>query len=538
VAASATRLRRRRLLRVIATASLPLLLVGIFGGVRLAQHAALQDEVDAHVAMVDALMAAATRPHGERERQRGRAFASFDAGDAVLGEAAWKAALAAEAELDSLYIRAMRELEAANRRDADRLDVRALLGDVLEARTLLAEQKHDRLKVEEFLLRLELNDEGGERLARWHAPATLAISTTPAGAQVLLERYERRPDGRLVRAQPRELGVTPLAGIALAPGSYRLSFQAPGRAPVRYPIVAKRGETQQLDLTLPAAAALPADFLYVPAGRFLYGSAGDEDLRRGFYGSVPLHTVHTDAYLIAVHETTYAEWIAFLDALPGDQQAQRTPHGDGATFQAVPGLQRLADGTWQISVMVGAERQTVRAGERLTLAARSTRVTQDWLRLPITGVRWEDGLAYMDWLDRSGRVPGARYCSEFEWERAARGADGRPFPTGDSIEPDEANFDATYAREVAAMAPDEVGSFPASESPQGLQDAMGNVYEFAAPARSSGEKVARGGAFYFGALSGRAMNRNVVGPDFRDGTLGLRVCAAAPEKLLIRSPGS
>jgi len=260
----------------------------------------------------------------------------------------------------------------------------------------------------------------------------------------------------------------------------------------------------------------------------LYGSAGDEDLRRGFYGAVPLHDVHTDAYLIAVHETSYAEWLAFLDALPDQQRAQRTPQGDAAAFQQAPGLQRLDDGTWQIAVMIGAQRQQVRAGDKLTRTARSQRVTQDWLRLPVTGVRWEDGQAYMDWLDRSGRVPGARYCTEFEWERAARGADGRPFPTGDRIGAHEANFDETYAREVAAMAPDEVGSFPASESPMGLHDTMGNVYELAAPPRSSGEKVARGGAFFFGALSGRAMNRNVLGPDFRDGTLGLRVCAAVP----------
>ncbi len=525
-AAGARRLRRRRLLRVLVLAAVPVLLGGILGGVRLAQHSALRDEVDAHVAVVHAVMGRAGTHAGELERQRAVAFARFDAGDTVLGEAAWETARTTEAELEELYGQAMRELETAARRDADRADVRALLGDVIEARALLAERRHDRIQVEEFLPRLRLFDEDGTRLARWHAPGTLAIESSPAGARVLLERYERHRDGRIEAGPASELGVTPLADVAVPPGSYRLTFAAPGHAQVRYPLVVRRGEARPIEVALPTSSALPADFVYVPAGRSLYGSAGDEDLRRGFYGAVPMHEVHTDAYVIAVHETTYAEWIAFLDALPAEQRAQRTPQADAAAFQQAPGLQRLDDGVWQIAVMVGAQRQVVRAGERLTRTARSTRVTQDWLRLPVTGIRWEDGQAYMDWLDRTGRVPGARYCTEFEWERAARGADGRPFPNGERIGADEANFDETYAREVAAMAPDEVGSFPMSASPMGLHDAMGNVYELAAPPRSSGEKVARGGAYFFGALSGRAMNRNVIGPDFRDGTLGLRVCAA------------
>ena len=527
-AASAARVRRRRLLRVLALASLPVVLAGILGGVRLAQHAALRREIDAQLATVSELMTTADERAGALARQRGEAFARFDAGETAAAEPAWEVALTTEAELESLYNRAMHELETADRRDPTRQDVRALLGDVLVARALLAEQKHDRSKVEELLPRLRLYDEDGQRLARWQAPGTLAITTTPAGARVMLERYQRGAGGRIERVEPRELGVTPLSEVTLPPGSYRLTLQAPGHAPIRYPVVVRRGESLPFDVTLPLTTALPADFVYVPAGRFLYGSAGDEDLRRGFYGTVPLHEVHTDAYLIAVHETTYADWIAFLDALAPEQQALRIPGGDAAAFQQAPGLHRLDDGTWQLTVMVGGERQTVRAGERVKRSARSIRATQDWLRLPVTGVHWEDGQAYMDWLDRSGRVPGARYCTEFEWERATRGADGRPFPTGDRIFADEANFDETYAREAAAMAPDEVGSFPASESPVGLQDTMGNVYELAAPPRASDEKVARGGAFFFGSLSGRAMNRNVVGPDFRDGTLGLRVCAAPP----------
>ena len=54
----------------------------------------------------------------------------------------------------------------------------------------------------------------------------------------------------------------------------------------------------------------------------------------------------------------------------------------------------------------------------------------------------------MKWLDRTGRVPGARVCEEREWERAARGADDRMYPHGDNLEPDDANFDETYGKDL------------------------------------------------------------------------------------------
>ena len=74
-------------------------------------------------------------------------------------------------------------------------------------------------------------------------------------------------------------------------------------------------------------------------------------------------------------------------------------------------------------------------------------------------------------------MPGARLCSELEWERAARGGDDRMFPHGDELRAEDANIDLTYGRVDSAYGPDAVGSHPASRSPFGVDDLAGNVLE-------------------------------------------------------------
>jgi formylglycine-generating enzyme required for sulfatase activity len=170
----------------------------------------------------------------------------------------------------------------------------------------------------------------------------------------------------------------------------------------------------------------------------------------------------------------------------------------------------------------------VSAGQRLLYAKRERRGSQDWLRFPVTGISFEDAEAYVAWLGRTGRVPGARLCTELEWERAARGEDGREFPHGDVLAPDDANVDMTYGKEPGGFGPDEVGSHPASRSPFGVEDLAGNAFEWTRSAVEPGRVVARGGAYYFAAGSARVANRELPERTLRDITVGLRVCADVP----------
>ncbi len=522
--ASEARARRRRQLRGAGLLAIPALMVLAFIGVSLAQRAVLQRKLDEHLARAANIVRLAREGDAEVLDLRAAAFASFDAHDIAAGEQTWRLALTAAPEVDAHYKHALRELESAVSLGTDRTDLRRSLAEVLLERAALAEREHDPALAEELKARANLYDDDDLQARRWGVPARIDVRTTPIGVRVSLATYVPDPDGRLTLGPAQELGPTPLANVIIPAGSHLLVLEAAGHAPLRYPLQLARGEALTLDLDLPRAATVPPGFIYIAPGRFLFGSAGDEDLRRGFLTTVPMHEVRTDAYLIAEHETTYAEWITFLDTLPPLPRSARMHAGDGAAFGPAPNLVRR-DGEWQIELPMGDGTATARAGEPLHLPGRSRRADPNWLRLPVAGINRADAEAYLAWLDRSRRVPGARLCSELEWERAARGADGRKYPTGEDIGKDDANFDQTYDRNFAAIGPDEVGSYPASASPFGVQDTMGNVYEWVTSSVVRDESVVRGGAFFFDKITGSTTNRNAVAPEFRHVTLGLRVCA-------------
>jgi formylglycine-generating enzyme required for sulfatase activity len=186
------------------------------------------------------------------------------------------------------------------------------------------------------------------------------------------------------------------------------------------------------------------------------------------------------------------------------------------------------DHAWTLMLQPSANRRYVaRWGQPIRYEARSAHSVQDWRRFPVTGVSFDDAQAYARWLDRTAQVPGAHVCRDEEWERAARGADGRIYANGWQLSPSEANFDLTYGGTEKGFGPDEVGSHPDSASPFGVEDMEGNAGEINAAARWNEVTALRGASWYEQRAGQRFDNRFRNAPTFRYLLLGFRLCAPA-----------
>ncbi len=521
IAMSRRQLRRRRATRIASIAALPMIALAIWIGLRIDAARRRDRAIDARVQAASAHRARADALAAVAASARQSAFNRFDANANNDGERYWTTARKLAAEAHAGYTAAAAELDAALLLDPGA--VRSHLTTTLAARLRLAEAQRDRSLAGDLLSRL-----------RTLAPAY--VSTLRANGRLIceLDRTAR------IAVHPRrdELGAT-IAGafdanaiattngkaldVELAPGSYVIVVTSSDGVTVRDPLVIDPGEHLTRRLALPAARTIPAGFIYVPPGSFLFGSDDDEAFRRTFLRAPPMHRVSSGAYLIARTEVTFAQWMEYLRASSDVERELRRPRMPAGTASV-----NLEGGPGGFTLVLAPSEHAFRAreGELLTYPGRAIRQRVRWERLPVSGISWADALEYMAWLDRTGRVPGARMCTAYEWERAARGADGRRFPHGDVLTGDQASIDETYGRVSDAYGPDEVGSFPASDSPFGVSDLAGNANELI---RGTGDKpVLKGGSWYFGTVSAHAANSTPGEVATRSARIGLRVCADAP----------
>ncbi len=515
---------RARALAVGFLASLAL----VYAALRFHGARTLERQVRAQLAEADGALEKARGQRGELEQTRAEALSLFDAAKPEEARQRWTRALRLQAEVERNYTQASDALEKALVLDPGREQARSAFVDVLSERAELAERTARAHERDRLVQRLRLHDTRGERLARWIAPMSLEVRTTPPGATVSLARYLHTENGRRELAPALQAGHTPLEKLTLEHGTWVLDFQAPGRAPVRYVLRAEAGTERTLEVALPEDSRVPEGFVYVPRGTFLFGTGEDESIRR-FFNTVPLHEVETGPYLIARTEVTYGEYLAWLEALPPEERARRMPQGArAASVHAEVKLEQQPDGRWRFRFQPNAVAYEASEGEPIRYTTRPREVAHDWRRLPVGAIDYADAQAYAEWLSRTGRVPGARLCSELEWERAARGADDREYPHGDELLPHQANHDETYGKVGANFGPNEVGLHPESRSPFGLDDMAGNVFEWAHSVLQPGRPVARGGSYYYAATTARSTNRESPEPSFRDLSVGLRLCADAP----------
>jgi formylglycine-generating enzyme required for sulfatase activity len=254
--------------------------------------------------------------------------------------------------------------------------------------------------------------------------------------------------------------------------------------------------------------------VYVPAGRFVYGSSDDEDTR-SLMTHEPAHDVEVAAFLIARTEVTNRDYLAFLGALPPGERSARLPSG----------LTLSTDGR----VLWKLREKTLEPGEAY---CDGVQPCVDWVRLPIDGANREDGERFAEWLSRSGRLPRARLCTDREWERAARGADDRRYPSGNGdLAPDDACMRDTFESRGHRVGPCIPGTHPATRSPFGVDDLTGSEWEWISGVPDIAQPkqgAMRGGAFGDFGVYLAIPNRGPSSTGERYGTHGLRICADAP----------
>lgn len=235
-------------------------------------------------------------------------------------------------------------------------------------------------------------------------------------------------------------------------------------------------------LPLPAAAQIPLpETALIPAGPYVHGSDaaerefgyrlderayGHAATRKGrwYAGELPRTTRELPAFRITRTPITNAQYSEFVRA----------------TGHSPPDVDHV---TWNTYGLVHPWKRTRRH------AWTGGMVPPGRADHPVVLVSKGDAIAYAEWLSRVTRKRW-RLPTEDQWEKAARGTDGRRFPWGEEFRADRLN-----SHDAGPFDTLPVGGFPAGASPYGVFDMAGQVFEWTSTPGRKGRSIVKGGSW-------------------------------------------
>jgi serine/threonine-protein kinase len=366
----------------------------------------------------------------------------------------------------------------------------------------------------------------------------ISLRTEPDNARITICRYETRKR-RLVAAKIDDnIHPAPLDNFWLPIGTYLAQIECDGFHNTIYPFTIGRdqkwrpkrpGSDQPTLIRLLEEGQVKPEEAYIPAGWFQCG--GDPQAS----GTLPQRQVWIDDFVIQKFPVTNREYLIFLNDLA---QSNR----EAEALQYAP-RQRPGKAGGQGPLIYSYEDQTFGLQED----ADGHLLRPEW---PVVMVDWYGACGYADWFSDRTSQP-YRLPTELEWEKAARGVDGRFHPWGDFLDPSWCCIRDSHPEDPK---PCDVESFPVDVSVYGVRGMAGNsrdwclsAYREEGPLLEEGiaktdslrernedqttPRIFRGGCCYYFAQFSRCATRVWYSPFFRFGSLGFRLARSiAPDE--------
>ena len=258
----------------------------------------------------------------------------------------------------------------------------------------------------------------------------------------------------------------------LPAGNYLITVRLPDKHELRFPVTVERDKLETVDLVIPKE--FPEDMAYIPEGRFIFGDRTFDD-----------QSAHTrlDAFFIKKTEVTTGEYLEFWKTLKSKELRERYR----AYVDDLSSRGRKLVPLWN---------------ERGVIFKPYT------ANMPVIGLTGAAMEAYCQYMSKkTGRK--YRLPTALEWEKAARGVDGREYVWGNHYQENFACINK-YNQAYRGNLPVEVATFPKDCSVYGVSDLAGNARELVTNPGSEQYYTVKGGSFNYSRRFARAASNAYV----------------------------